>query len=152
MNQLRITIQHDYIVIAPARTDYTESDTTVTLIFAATISTQMAIVSITEFINLAPTSVDNTVILNQATARISIEGVEQEFRLCHYYILPGIHLHRTSKVFEKPLACVARHLQLNNIYAWIISDICWHHTISLSLSLYTAYGCVPGSQPFLFFC
>ena len=76
-------------------------------------------------------------ILNQATARISIEGVDQEFRLCHYYILPGIHLHRTSKVYIKLLACVARHLQLNNVYAWITCDILWH-LISLSLSLYTA--------------
>ena len=47
----------------------------------------MAIVSIfddnvvedTEFINLALTSVDNAVILNQATARISIKGVDHEY-------------------------------------------------------------------------
>ena len=68
----------------PAGTDY--NDTTVTLIFDATISTQMVIVSIldnsvvedTEFINLALTSEDNAVMLNSASAKINIEDVDSE--------------------------------------------------------------------------
>ena len=74
------------ISITTAGTDYT--DTTVTLIFGATISTQMVTVSIlddgvvedTEFINLALTSVDSAVMLNPATARIDIEDVDSELR------------------------------------------------------------------------
>ena len=72
--------------ITPAGTDYT--DTTVTLIFDATILTQIAIVSIvddnvvedTEFINLALTSVDSAVMLNPVTAIINIEDVDSKFR------------------------------------------------------------------------
>ena len=73
-----------FLSTIPAGTDYT--DTTVTLMFDATISTQTVTVSIlddsvvedTEFINLALTSVDNAVILNPATARIHIEDVDSE--------------------------------------------------------------------------
>ena len=67
-------------------TDYT--DTTVTLIFGATISTQMAIVSLvddnvvedTEFINLALTSVENAVMFSPVTARIEIKDTDSELR------------------------------------------------------------------------
>ena len=59
---------------------------TITLMFDATISTQMVTVPIvddnvvegTEFINLALTSVDNAVIINPPTARIDIEDVDSE--------------------------------------------------------------------------
>ena len=68
----------------PAGTDY--NDTTVTLTFDATFSTQMVTVPIlddnvvedTEFINLTLTSVDSAVMLNSATARINIEDVDSE--------------------------------------------------------------------------
>ena len=56
--------------------------------FGATISTQMVTVPIvddsvvedTEFINLALTSMDITVMLNPASARINIEDVDSELR------------------------------------------------------------------------
>ena len=78
--------------ITLAGTDYT--DTTVTLTFDATIATQMVAVSIlddnvvedTEFINLTLTSVDSAVTLNPPTARIDIEDIDSELRLCHNYI------------------------------------------------------------------
>ena len=90
--------------ITPAGTDYI--DATITLMFDATISTQMVTVLVlndnvvedTEFINLALTSVESAVILNPATARINIEDVDCELRLCHYYIPPSMHLHRKGKV------------------------------------------------------
>ena len=74
--------------------DYAEA--TITLMFDATISTQMMTVLVlddnvvedTEFINLALTSVDSAVMLNPATARINIEDVDRELRHCHYYIPP----------------------------------------------------------------
>ena len=73
-----------YSYTSPAGTDYT--DTTVTLTFDATISTQMVTVLVlndnvvedTEFIILALTSVDNAVMLNPATARISIKDSESK--------------------------------------------------------------------------
>ena len=63
-------------------------DTTITLTFDATISTQMVtlpvlndnVVEDTEFINLTLTSVDNAILLNPATARINIEDVYSELR------------------------------------------------------------------------
>ena len=75
-----------FLSITTAGTDY--NDTAVTLTFGATTLTQMVTVSIlddnvvedTEFINLALTSVDNAVILNQATARINIEDRDSELR------------------------------------------------------------------------
>ena len=68
----------------PAGTDY--NDTTVTLTFDATFSTQMMTVPIlvdnvvedTEFINLTLTSVDSAVMLNPATARIHVEDINSE--------------------------------------------------------------------------
>ena len=42
------------------------------------------VVEDTEFINLALTSVESAVILNPATARINIEDVDCELRLCHF--------------------------------------------------------------------
>ena len=83
--------------IIPAGADYT--DTSVTLLFDATIVTQMAVVSIfddnmvedTEFINLALTSVDNAVIFNPVTARINVEDVDSKLRLCHYYFKTSMH-------------------------------------------------------------
>ena len=67
-----------------AGTDY--NDTTVTLTFDATFSTQMMTVPIlddnvvedTEFINLTLTSVDSAVMLNPGMARINIEDISSE--------------------------------------------------------------------------
>ena len=75
-----------FLSTTPAGTEYT--DTTVTLTFGATISTQMVTVSIlddnvvedTEFINLTLTSVDSAVMLNPATARINIEDADSELK------------------------------------------------------------------------
>ena len=69
---------------SPAGIDYI--DTTITLMFDATISTQMVTVLVlddnvvedTEFINLALRSVDSAVILNPATARINIEDINSK--------------------------------------------------------------------------
>jgi len=78
---------------SPAGTDYIGA--TITLMFGATISTQMETVSIlndsvvedTEFINLALTSVDSAVMLNPATARINIKDMDSELtdRKCIHF-------------------------------------------------------------------
>ena len=75
-----------FLSTTPAGTEYT--DTTVTLTFGATISTQMVTVPIlddsvvedTEFVNLALTSVDNAVILKPVTTRINIEDEDSELQ------------------------------------------------------------------------
>ena len=75
---------------SPAEIDYTNA--TITLMFDATILTQMVTVHVlddnvvedTEFINLTLTSVDNAVMLNPATARINIEDIDSELIL-HFH-------------------------------------------------------------------
>ena len=84
MNTILFRDENIVLSTIPAGTDY--NDTTVTLTFDATISTQIVTVSIlddsvvedTEFINLALTSVDSAVMLNPVTARINIEDVDSE--------------------------------------------------------------------------
>ena len=78
-------LMHFYFLPAtPAGIDY--SDLIITLMFDATISTQMVTVHIvddnvvedTEFINLTLTSVDSAAVLNPAATRINIEDVDSE--------------------------------------------------------------------------
>ena len=69
---------------SPAGIDYIGA--TITLMFDATISTQIVTLSIlddnvvedTKFFNLALTSVNGAVMLNLATTRINIEDVDSE--------------------------------------------------------------------------
>ena len=79
-------MQFYFLPTSPAGIDY--SDLIITLMFDATISTQVVTVHIvddnvvedTEFINLALTSVDNAVMLNPAATRINIEDIDSELK------------------------------------------------------------------------
>ena len=79
---------HKYLFpTSPAEIDYINATTT--LMFDATISTQMVTVFVlndnvvedTEFINLALTSVDSAVMLNPATARINIDDMGSKLNM-----------------------------------------------------------------------
>ena len=85
------TVEYKYsLSTSPAGTDYIDAN--ITLMFDATIATQMvtvlvlddSVVEDTQFINLGLTSVDSAVMLNPGTARINIEDVDSELRNCHY--------------------------------------------------------------------
>ena len=84
---MKIHANEYFLPISPAGIDLI-----ITLMFGATISTQMVTVSIlndsvvenTEFINLTLTSADSAVILNPATARIYIEDTDSELRHRRY--------------------------------------------------------------------